>query len=176
MWTWTPNSMWPCYNYNYTLWGITIYRHNGPIRDKKNYFWQFSSLVCVKSLQFDILKKIQYLQFSIFPGSGFTCMQHKKRFRVSKIGIKSQSHKIVGVCGRKSEREGELMKATQIVLFSCFFIYPHVILVLQSWRLVRVSASFITVSTFPTGTILKGFYSAITPYSYLGNTDTRMHG
>lgn len=74
----------------------------------------------MKSLQFDILKQIQYLQFSIFPGSGFTCMQHKKRFRVSKIGIKSQSHKIVGVCGRKSEREGELMKATQIVLFRFF--------------------------------------------------------
>lgn len=35
-------------------------------------------------------------------------------------------------------------------------------------------ASFITVSTFPTQMILKGFYSAVTPYSYLGNTDTRM--
>lgn len=28
---------------------------------------------------------------------------------------------------------------------------------------------------FPTGPILKGFYSAITPYSYLGSTDTHMH-
>lgn len=41
-------------------------------------------------------------------------------------------------------------------------------------RLVRVSGSLITVSTFPTGPILKGFYSAITPYSYLGSTDAHI--
>lgn len=30
-----------------------------------------------------------------------------------KIGIKSQSHKYVGVCGRKREQKGELMKANR---------------------------------------------------------------
>lgn len=67
-------------------------------------------------------------------------------------------------------------KVTQIMLFQFSFIYPRVILVLLSGCLVRVSASFISVSIFPAGMILKGFYLAITPYSYLRKTDSHMHG